>query len=98
MISLRKTLFTVFYAVAALLTLVVVLGLLQYRFTHEYDTIIYQGEKILFRFDTLREHLTRSMLSGNIQNVQEFIIIKFIFRPFKTGSQEQVQYLIRKTG
>ena len=71
MISLRKTLFTVFYAVAALLTLVVVLGLLQYRFTHEYDTIIYQGEKILFRFDTLREHLTRSMLSGNIQNVQD---------------------------
>ena len=71
MISLRKTLFTVFFAVAALLTLVVVLGLLQYRFTHEYDTIIYQGEKILFRFDTLREHLTRSMLSGNIQNVQD---------------------------
>lgn len=71
MISLRKTLFTVFYAVAALLTLVVVLGLLQYRFTHEYDTIIYQGEKILFRFDTLREHLTRSMLSGNVQNIQD---------------------------
>jgi hypothetical protein len=71
MISLRKILFTVFWAVAALLTLVVVLGLLQYRFTHEYDTIIYQGEKILFRFDTLREHLTRSMLSGNLQNMQD---------------------------
>ena len=71
MVSLRKTLFTVFYAVAALLTLVVVLGLLQYRFTHEYDTIIYQGEKILFRFDTLREHLTRSMLSGNMQNIKD---------------------------
>lgn len=71
MISLRKILFTVFWAVAALLTLVVVLGLLQYRFTHEYDTIIYQGEKILFRFDTLREHLTRSMLSNNLQNMQD---------------------------
>lgn len=71
MVSLRKILFTVFFAVAALLTLVVVLGLLQYRFTHEYDTIIYQGEKILFRFDTLREQLTRSMLSGNVQNVKE---------------------------
>lgn len=71
MVSLRKILFTVFCAVAALLTLVVVLGLLQYRFTHEYDAIIYQGEKILFRFDTLQEHLTRSMLSGNTQNVQD---------------------------
>lgn len=71
MVSLRKILFTVFWTVAALLTLVVVLGLLQYRFTHEYDTIIYQGEKILFRFDTLREHLTRSMLSGNVQNMQD---------------------------
>ncbi len=71
MVSLRKILFTVFCAVAALLTLVVVLGLLQYRFTHEYDAIIYQGEKILFRFDTLREHLTRSLLSGNVQNVQD---------------------------
>ncbi|MCF6239138.1 MAG: hypothetical protein L3J79_10100 [Candidatus Marinimicrobia bacterium] len=46
------------------MALVVVLGLIQYRFTHEYDAVIYQGEKILFRFDTLREHLTRSMLSG----------------------------------
>ncbi len=69
MVSLRKTLFAVFFAVAALLTLVVVLGLLQYRFTHEYDAIIYQGEKIMFRFDTLREHLTRAMLSGNVQNI-----------------------------
>jgi hypothetical protein len=73
MVSLRKTLFTVFFfcILAALLTLVVVLGLLQYRFTHEYDTIIYQGEKILFRFDTLQEHLTRSMLSGNVQNIKD---------------------------
>jgi len=71
MISLRKILFTVFCAVAALLTLVVILGLFQYRFTHEYDAIIYQGEKILFRFDTLREHLTRSMLAGNLQNIQD---------------------------
>jgi hypothetical protein len=71
MVSLRKILFTIFCTVAGLLTLVIVLGLLQYRFTHEYDTIIYQGEKILFRFDTLREHLTRSMLSGNVQNIQD---------------------------
>ncbi len=71
MVSLRKILFTVFYAIAGLLTLVVILGLLQYRFTHDYDTIIYQGEKIIFRFDTLREYLTRSMLSGNMQNIQD---------------------------
>lgn len=71
MISLRKILFSVFCAVAALLTLVVVLGLLQYRFTHDYDTIIYQGEKILFRFDTLRELLTRSMLAGTVADVED---------------------------
>lgn len=71
MVSLRKILFSVFCTLAALLAVVVVLGLLQYRFTHEYDTIIYQGEKILFRYDTLREHLNRSMLSGNMQSFQE---------------------------
>lgn len=71
MISLRKILFTVFCAVAALLTMVVFLGLLQYRFTHDYDTIIYQGEKILFRFDTLRELLTRSMLAGTTADVED---------------------------
>ena len=71
MVSLRKILFSVFCAVGALLALVVVLGLLQYRFTHEYDTIIYQGEKILFRFDTLRELLTRSMLSGTTADVED---------------------------
>lgn len=71
MLSLRKILYTVFCAVGALLALVVVLGLLQYRFTHEYDTIIYQGEKILFRFDTLRELLTRSMLAGTSTDVED---------------------------
>jgi len=71
MISLRKLLFIVFCTVAALLTLVVILGLIQYRFTHEYDTIIYQGEKILFRFDTLREQFTRSMLSRSGKDMEE---------------------------
>lgn len=71
MVSLRKILFAVFWAVAALLAMVVLLGLLQYRFTHEYDTIIYQGEKILFRFDTLRELLTRSMLAGTAADVED---------------------------
>ena len=71
MVSLRKILYSVFCAVGALLALVVVLGLLQYRFTHEYDTIIYQGEKILFRFDTLRELLTRSMLAGTSTDVED---------------------------
>ena len=70
MVSLRKILFGVFCAVAALLALVVILGFLQYRFTREYDTIIYQGEKILFRFDTLREHLTRTMISGSATDAE----------------------------
>ncbi len=63
MFSLRKILFSVFCAVAALLTVVVILGLIQYRFTRQFNTIIYQGEKILFRFTTLREQMTHSMLS-----------------------------------
>lgn len=71
MVSLRKILFGVFCAVAALLTLVVVLGLLQYRYTHDYDTVIYQGEKILFRFDTLRELLTRSLLAGSVADTED---------------------------
>ena len=71
MVSLRKILFSVFCAIAVLLALVVVLGLLQYRFTHDYDTIIYQGEKILFRFDTLRDLLTRSMLAGTATDLED---------------------------
>jgi len=71
MISLRKILFGVFIAVAALLTLVVILGLIQYRFTREYDTVIYQGEKVLFRFGTLREHLTQAMLAGTGHEMEE---------------------------
>lgn len=71
MLSLRKILFSVFIAVAALLTLVVILGLIQYRFTREYDTIIYQGEKVLFRFGALREHLTQAMLSGTGHELEE---------------------------
>lgn len=71
MVSLRKILFSVFCAIAVLLALVVVLGLLQYRFTHDYDTIIYQGEKILFRFDTLRDLLTRSMLTGTATDLED---------------------------
>ena len=71
MISLRKILFSVFIAVAGLLTLVVILGLIQYRFTREYDTVIYQGEKVLFRFGTLREHLTQAMLAGTGHEMEE---------------------------
>ena len=70
MLSLRKILYSVFFAVAALLALVVILGLLQYRYTREYDTIIYQGEKLLFRFDTLRELLTRNMISGTVSDAE----------------------------
>lgn len=70
MLSLRKILYSVFFAVAALLALVVVLGFLQYRFTREYDTIIYQGEKLVFRFDTLQEHITRNMISGTAGDVE----------------------------
>lgn len=70
MISLRKILFSVFISVATFLAIVVVLGLLQYRFTHEYDAIIYQGEKILFRFDSLREHLTRVMISAEASDAE----------------------------
>lgn len=71
MVSLRKILFSVFIAIAVLLTLVVILGLVQYRFTREYDTVIYQGEKVLFRFGALREHLTQAMLAGKPHEMEE---------------------------
>lgn len=71
MLSLRKILFSVFIGVAALLTLVVILGLIQYRFTREYDTVIYQGEKVLFRFAALREHLTEAMLAGTSLEMED---------------------------
>ena len=71
MVSLRKILFSVFFAIAVLLTMVVILGLVQYRFTREYDTVIYQGEKVLFRFGALREHLTQAMLAGKGHEMEE---------------------------
>lgn len=65
MVSVRKILFSVFCGVLSLLIIVGILGLMQFRLTSEYNSIIEQGGKILFQFNMVREHITQSMLEEN---------------------------------
>ncbi len=65
MISVRKILFSVFCGVLTLLIMVGLIGLLQLRLTNDYNQIIEKGGTILFQFNMVREHITRSMLEEN---------------------------------
>ncbi len=62
MISLKKTLTWVLLITGCLLFLVLLLGLIQQRITTRYTEVIDRGEKIVFRFNSLRDHLTGSLL------------------------------------
>lgn len=70
MISVRKLLFSVFCGILALLIFVGILGLMQFRLTDDYNRVIEQGGKILFRFNMVREHITQAMLEKNWQNLE----------------------------
>jgi len=48
--------------VAALLVVVIILGVRQYQLSERYNTIITQSEKMIFQFSTIREQITTSLI------------------------------------
>jgi len=69
MVSLRKTGYKAFIAVAGLLILVVILGVRQYQLTGQYNTIISQSEESIFQFSTIREQITASLIEQDWEKV-----------------------------
>ncbi|OIP45634.1 MAG: hypothetical protein COZ12_08310 [Deltaproteobacteria bacterium CG_4_10_14_3_um_filter_60_8] len=64
MFSLRKTLYTTILLMAAILSVVVLLGARQYLLTGRYQAVIEQSEKLVFRFATLKERITEALLEN----------------------------------
>lgn len=60
--SLKKTGYTAFMGVTALLVLVIILGIRQYQLSGRYNTIITQSEEMIFQFSTIREQITISLI------------------------------------
>ena len=71
MISLKKTLTGVLLITGCLLFLVLLLGLLQKKMTVRYNEVIDRGENIVFRFNSLRDHLTVSLLEEKWDRFRE---------------------------
>lgn len=63
MVSLKKISIFSFFSVAVLLLFILVLSIRQYQLTNRYKQIITQSEGIIFRFSTLREQITTSLIS-----------------------------------
>lgn len=72
LVSTRKILYSVFSGITVLLSVVIIMALLQYRLTAQYNEIIDQGEKVVFRFSSLREYLTRALLERNWKQLEGF--------------------------
>ncbi|WP_457574279.1 hypothetical protein [Desulfolithobacter sp.] len=72
LVSTRKLLYSVFCGITVLLSVVIVMALLQYRLTAQYNEIIDQGEKVVFRFSSLREYLTRAILERKWKQLEGF--------------------------
>ncbi len=72
LISTRKILYSVFCGITVLLSVVIIMAFLQYRLTAQYNEIIDQGEKIVFRFSSLREYLTRAILERKWNQLEGF--------------------------
>ncbi len=67
--SLKKSGYLAFMGVAALLVLVIILGIRQYQLTERYNTIISQSEKMIFQFSTIREQITTSLIEKDWEKV-----------------------------
>ena len=95
MISLKKTLTSVLLMTGCLLFLVLLLSVRQQEMTERYTEIIDQGEKIIFRFNSLRDHLTVSLLEkkwdrfrGAAVEIEEINkdLVKLLDHPFIPAS------------
>ncbi|WP_456387908.1 hypothetical protein [Desulfolithobacter sp.] len=71
-VSTRKILYSALCGITVLLSVVIIMALLQYRLTAQYNEIIDQGEKVVFRFSSLREYLTRAILERKWSQLEGF--------------------------
>lgn len=62
MVSLKRLGYISFTSVAALLVLVIFMGVRQYQLTERYNSIITQSEAMIFQFSTLREQVTTGLV------------------------------------
>jgi hypothetical protein len=69
--SIKKMSYLAFMGVAALLILVIILGIRQYQLSARYNTIITQSEKMIFQFSTIREQITASLIEKNWNNIDK---------------------------
>ncbi len=68
--SLKTTSYTVALIVALILGFLLLLGSRQYRSQKDFESIIEHNERIVFQFATIREHITESLLEGNLQQLK----------------------------
>ena len=68
-LSLKTTSYTAAAFMVLMLGFLLLLGSRQYRSNKEYEAVIEQNEKIIFRFATIREHITESLLENRPQQL-----------------------------
>ncbi len=72
-ISFRKTLYSITIVMAVVLGAVTMLGVKQYFLYKHYDEVINRSEQLCFRFSSIKEHITESLLTGKHFNIEEII-------------------------
>ncbi len=69
MYSLKRLVWLAFLVVSFLLAGIILLGGYQYRLAGGYSQIIKQNERVLFQFNTIRETITETLISGEWQQL-----------------------------
>jgi hypothetical protein len=72
-LSFRKTLYSITIVMAVILGAVTMLGVKQYFLYRHYDQVINSSEQLCFRFSSIKEHITESLLTGKYFNIEEII-------------------------
>ncbi len=69
MFSLRQTLYATILLMAAILSMVFLLGARQYLLAGRYKAVIDQSEKLLFRFATVKERISEALLENRYEQL-----------------------------
>jgi len=67
MYSLKRLVWLAFFVVSVLLAGIILLGGYQFRLAGAYAQVINQNESALFHFMTIRETITETLISGNLE-------------------------------
>ena len=69
MYSQRKISFFVFFAIALMLSVVIIFSFGQYRLNGQYRLIIKQSEKAIFEFNAIREQMVGALIKKDFANI-----------------------------